>query len=252
MDGEIVLDRGDGAVRLNDSERALMQEIEIEAPRPVHRAPRAPPRAPPRASGGNREDVEMDAFINPTKQQHQAPPNAPEFDHGDGAEDYFDDDFSDDDYGDDDGMGGGGPPPEQPSAGYGSIDDEKADLINKLNRLEKKGFTVNKRLNVYSQVDDIRAEYKRISYSIEVEQSIKFSRRMLIACTTGLEFMNKKFNPFELELEGWSENIMENVEDYDGVFEELYIKYRSRCKSHLKSSPSMLSGSAAMFHRRKR
>ena len=32
MDGEIVLDRGDGAVRLNDSERALMQEIEIEAP----------------------------------------------------------------------------------------------------------------------------------------------------------------------------------------------------------------------------
>ena len=52
----------------------------------------------------------MDAFINPTKQQHQAPPNAPEFDHGDGAEDYFDDDFSDDDYGDDDGMGGGGGP----------------------------------------------------------------------------------------------------------------------------------------------
>lgn len=249
MDGEIVLDRGDGAVRLNDSERALMQEIEIEAPRPVHRAPRPTPRAPPRASGGNREDVEMDAFINPTKQQHHAPPDAPEFDHGDGAEDYFDDDFSDDDYGDDDGMGGGGPPPEQPSAGYGSIDDEKADLINKLNRLEKKGFTVNKRLNVYSQVDDIRAEYKRISYSIEVEQSIKFSRRMLIACTTGLEFMNKKFNPFELELDGWSENVMENVDDYDGVFEELYIKYRSS----MQVAPEvklimMLGGSAMMFH----
>ena len=102
---------------------------------------------------------------------------------------------------------------------------------------------------MYSQVDDIRAEYKRISYSIEVEQSIKFSRRMLIACTTGLEFMNKKFNPFELELDGWSENVMENVDDYDGVFEELYIKYRSS----MQVAPEvklimMLSGSAMMFH----
>ena len=51
---------------------------------------------------------------------------------------------------------------------------------------------------------------------------------MLIACTTGLEFMNKKYNPFEIQLDGWSENVMENVEDYDEVFEELYVKYRSK------------------------
>ena len=130
------------------------------------------------------------------------------------------------------GGGGGGymmeEEEEKPSPGFKTIDEEKADLVNKLGRLEKKGFTVNKRLNAYSPIDELRNEVKRITYSIDVDKSIKFARRMLIACTTGLEFMNKKYNPFEIQLEGWSENVMENVDDYDEVFEELYVKYRTK------------------------
>jgi hypothetical protein len=129
------------------------------------------------------------------------------------------------------------------------VDDEKADLLNKLTRLEKKGFSINKRLNAYSDVNEMRAEYKRIMYGIEVEGSIKFSRRMLVACTTGLEFLNRRYNPFELQLEGWSESIMEDIDSYDGVFEELYAKYRTK----MQMAPEvklimMLGGSAMMFH----
>ena len=145
--------------------------------------------------------------------------------------------------------GGGGGGEEVPSEGYTSIDDEKADLLNKLSRLEKKGFNVNKRLNAYSEISEIRTEYKRIQYSIEAEQSIKFSRRMLIACVTGVEFLNKRYNPFDIMLEGWSESVMENVDDYDGVFEELYVKYRTK----MNVAPEiklimMLGGSGMMFH----
>jgi hypothetical protein len=66
---------------------------------------------------------------------------------------------------------------------------------------------------------------------------------------TGLEFLNKRYNPFEIQLEGWSESVMENVDDYDGVFEELYVKYRSK----VSVAPEvklimMLGGSAMMFH----
>src|SRR5210317_1688712 len=144
---------------------------------------------------------------------------------------------------------GPGEQAEQPSKGYTSIDEEKADLINKLGRLEKKGFAVNKRLNAYSNVDELRSEVKRITYSIDVEQSVRFSRRMLVACVTGLEFLNKRYNPFEIQLEGWSESVMENVDDYDGVFEELYVKYRTK----VNVAPEvklimMLGGSAMMFH----
>tara|TARA_B100001758_G_C18368872_1_gene590166 strand:- start:658 stop:1647 length:990 start_codon:yes stop_codon:yes gene_type:complete len=186
----------------------------------------------------------MDAFVNPTKQTNQNA-SAPdqEIDYGDDDEANFFDDA--DDYGNQ----GPGEEDEKPTKGYGSIDEEKADLINKLGRLEKKGFAVNKRLNAYSNVEELRSEVKRITYSIDVEQSIRFSRRMLVACVTGLEFLNKRYNPFEIQLEGWSESVMENVDDYDGVFEELYVKYRSK----ISVAPEiklimMLGGSAMMFH----
>ena len=167
MGEEIILDRGDNAaMKLSENEQALMHEIELEAPRPIHRAPRPTPRASSSPRRGYAETEEMDAFINPMKQSRPAPPEPTEFDHHDGPDEYYEDDYSDDDC---DGGGGYGAPPmpqEQPSAGYTSIDDEKADLINKLNRLEKKGIAINKKLNVYSQIDDIRAEVKRVTYSI--------------------------------------------------------------------------------------
>mgnify|MGYP003664407317 FL=1 len=243
MDEEIVIDRGNTSVmKLDADEQAIMDEIEISAPRP-QRVPRPtrPSYNPPQMA---QQQESMDAFVNPNKQTHQNA-SAPdeEIDYGDEDANFFDDA---DDYGGDQGPG---QEDEKPTKGYGSIDEEKADLINKLGRLEKKGFTVNKRLNAYSNVDELRSEVKRITYSIDVEQSIRFSRRMLVACVTGLEFLNKRYNPFEIQLEGWSESIMENVDDYDGVFEELYAKYRSK----ISVAPEiklimMLGGSAMMFH----
>ena len=235
MDEEIVLDRGSTTVmKLDADEQALMDEIQISAPRPkpVPRPTKTVFRPPP-----SQHQEAMDAFVNPNKQSEPAQPQQnEEIDYGEDEEPTFYDDE---------------PPAqdEQPSKGYTSIDEEKADLINKLGRLEKKGFAVNKRLNAYSNVEELRSEVKRITYSIDVEQSVRFSRRMLVACVTGLEFLNKRYNPFEIQLEGWSESVMENVDDYDGVFEELYVKYRSK----VNVAPEvklimMLGGSAMMFH----
>jgi|SRR6056300_444630 len=237
MDEEIILDRGDTEIlKLDENEQALMDEIQIAPPsrprprpRPAHAAA-APPPMP--------RQEEIDAFMNPNKQTAPSKPPAEEIDYGE----Y--DDFPDQDEGVDATF-----VDEQPSKGYTSIDEEKADLLNKLSRLEKKGVHTNKRLNMYSGIDEIRTEVKRITYGIEVDQSIRFSRRMLVACVTGLEFLNKRYNPFEIQLEGWSESVMESVEDYDTVFEELYAKYRNK----VNVAPEvklimMLGGSAMMFH----
>jgi hypothetical protein len=240
MDEEIVLDRGHtNVMKLDADDQALMDEIEISVPRPKP-VPR-PTTRPMQRPGASHHQEAMDAFVNPNKQSAPAQPREDEeIDYGEDEPMMFDDEPM-------------GPGPdeqaEQPSKGYTSIDEEKSDLINKLTRLEKKGFAVNKRLNAYSSIDELRSEVKRITYSIDVEQSIRFSRRMLIACVTGLEFLNKRYNPFEIQLEGWSESVMENVDDYDGVFEELYVKYRSK----VSVAPEvklimMLGGSAMMFH----
>ena len=234
MDEEIVLDRGNTTVmKLDADEQALMDEIEISMPRPkpVPRPTQHAYRPQPQ-----QHQEAMDAFVNPNKQ------SAPQQQTQDEEIDYGEELYDDEDM-------GPGSQEDQPSKGYTSVDEEKSDLLNKLTRLEKKGFAVNKRLNAYSNVDELRSEVKRITYSIDVEQSIRFSRRMLVACVTGLEFLNKRYNPFEIQLEGWSESIMENTDDYDGVFEELYVKYRSK----VNVAPEvklimMLGGSAMMFH----
>lgn len=247
MDGEIILDRKDhNVMKLDDSEQALMNEIEIEVPRRHQPVKKQISQMKTQFTPPQRQvfQEDIDSFANPNKQMApSAPPQEAPVDYGE----YDDEPEPEMEY------GGGGysmdEEEEKPSPGFKTIDEEKADLVNKLGRLEKKGFTVNKRLNVYSPIDELRNEVKRITYSIDVDKSIKFSRRMLIACTTGLEFLNKKYNPFEIQLDGWSENVMENVDDYDEVFEELYVKYRT--KMHVAPEVKlimMLGGSAMMFH----
>jgi hypothetical protein len=225
----------------NDDEAALMDEISFARPekktaraKPV----RTVPRMAPRPSAPIPEDPGLDDFINPDKRFAQSAPPAEEYD----GEEYEEDDQQPgQQYG-----GGGG---EVPSDGYKTIEDEKADLLNKISRLIKKGIQGNGRLNSYSSIEEIRTEYKRMTYSIEVDRSIKFQKRMLIATVTGLEFLNKKFDPFDLQLDGWSENMMEQTDDYDGVFEDLYNKYKNK----IEVAPEvklimMVGGSAMMFH----
>jgi hypothetical protein len=242
--GDIILERDTPVqvMKLSDDEQAMMNEIEISS------RPAAPRRRPPPQPRRFDPQPEIDAFTNPIKRS-RAPPPQPQYVEEDEPEEEEYEENEDPGGFPSQGGGGGGSAEEVPSEGYTSIDDEKADLLNKLSRLEKKGFNVNKRLNAYSDISEIRTEYKRIVYSIEAEQSIKFSRRMLIACVTGVEFLNKRYNPFDVVLDGWSESVMENVDDYDSVFEELYVKYRSK----MNVAPEiklimMLGGSGMMFH----
>jgi hypothetical protein len=66
---------------------------------------------------------------------------------------------------------------------------------------------------------------------------------------TGAEFLNNRFNPFDVNLEGWSESVHENAEDYDEIFEELYDKYKDSGKMPPEVRLVMtLGASAAMFH----
>jgi hypothetical protein len=95
----------------------------------------------------------------------------------------------------------------------------------------------------------MRFEFNRIKDEREASASIKFQKKMLMACITGIEFLNNKFDPFDVKLDGWSESVHENVNDYNEVFEELHEKYKDRAKM----APElkllfMVGGSAFMFH----
>ena len=126
---------------------------------------------------------------------------------------------------------------------------KKAELINKLNRLESKGYTLTKRFTMDNALDEIQQEYDRLVDAKNLEASLRFQRQCLMGVATGAEFLNSKFNPFDWELDGWSESVHENIEDFDEVFEELYDKYRGRGNMPPEAKLLMsLVGSGFMFH----
>ena len=77
-----------------------------------------------------------------------------------------------------------------------------------------------------SDYEEMKYEYDRLVYQRKMDNSVKMQRQMLISFVTGIEFLNNKFDPFDLKLDNWSENVNENIVDYDDVFEELYEKYQ--------------------------
>jgi hypothetical protein len=126
---------------------------------------------------------------------------------------------------------------------------EKAELLTKLTRLESRGYTLTHRFTMDNNLDEIRQEFERLSDQRNLEASIKFQRQMMMGFVTGAELLNNKFDPFGWQLDGWSESVHENVEDFDEVFEELYDKYKGKGAMPPEARLLfMLAGSGFMFH----
>lgn len=125
----------------------------------------------------------------------------------------------------------------------------KRELLYRFDRLEKKGVRLPKRFTMASGLDEMQAEYERLKKDREVDVSVQFQRRALMAFVSGVEFLNSKFDPFDVKLSGWSENVNDNIHDFDDVFEDLYEKYKGKgtMAPELKLMMS-LTGSAFMFH----
>ena len=126
---------------------------------------------------------------------------------------------------------------------------EKFEYLRKLEALEKKGITLSKQYTMESNLSEMQGEYESLKSEAERKNSVKFQGKMLMAAITGLEFLNNKFDPFDLKLDNWSEQVHENINDYDDVFEELYEKY----KDSASMAPElrlmfMVAGSGFMYH----
>jgi len=126
---------------------------------------------------------------------------------------------------------------------------EKFKYLRKLEGLEKKGVELSKKYNMESSLAEMMGEYETIMEEKSKQNSVKFQGNMLMAAINGIEFLNNRFDPFDIKLDGWSEQVNENINDYDEIFAELYEKYKSRASM----APELkllfqLGGSAMMVH----
>ena len=126
---------------------------------------------------------------------------------------------------------------------------EKFKFLRKLDALEKKGVELTKKYTMESNLAEMQGEYEMIMEEKSKQNSVKFQGNMMMAIINGIEFLNNRFDPFDVKLDGWGEQINENITDYDDIFSELHDKYKSKASM----SPELkllfqLGGSAMMVH----
>jgi hypothetical protein len=139
--------------------------------------------------------------------------------------------------------------PLEPKLSRDEMLREKFKYLRKLEALEKKGVELSKKYNMESSLQEMMGEYETIMEEKSKQNSVKFQGNMLMAVINGMEFLNGKFDPFDVKLDGWSEQIQENITDYDEIFGELHEKYKSKASM----APELkllfqLGGSAMMVH----
>ena len=126
---------------------------------------------------------------------------------------------------------------------------QKYEILSKLQQLERRGITLSKNYNMKSKLHDLQFELKRVTDVLDKESGLKFGRKVLMAFVTGVEYANKRFDPVQAKLEGWSESVMENVEDYDRAIIRLVEKYSGSVEVAPEIELVMaLVGSGFMFH----
>jgi hypothetical protein len=129
------------------------------------------------------------------------------------------------------------------------IQEAKRELLYQFDRLDRKGFRVPRKFSMSSSYEEMKHEFERLTTDREVEISIKFQRSIMMNVVMGIEYLNNQYDPFDLKLGGWSENINDSIDDYTDVFEKLHTKYRGKASMPPELTLLfMICSSAFFFH----
>ena len=126
----------------------------------------------------------------------------------------------------------------------------KLDMLRKLSELAQAGVKLSQNYNMNS-------DYKMMKYEYELHKGIRAKQNGInwmssssLNLIYGIEMLNEKYNPFDIKLKGWSEQMNADVNNYYDVFGELYEKYNQPGKNMAPELKILLmvSGSALKFH----
>lgn len=137
----------------------------------------------------------------------------------------------------------------RPHPGPEELLEMKRELLYRFDRLESKGVRLPRKFTLNSSYEDMKHEYARLKRDREIDNSIVMQRNILMTIVSSIEFLNNRFDPFDLKLDGWSENVNDSINNYDDIFEELHDKYKG--KGNLPPELKLLmllGGSAFTFH----
>lgn len=126
----------------------------------------------------------------------------------------------------------------------------KLDMLRKLCELKDAGVHISQNYNLNSDYNMMKYEYELHKSIRSKQNSVNWMSSMTLNCIYGIEMLNEKYNPFDIKLKGWSEQMNADVNNYYDVFGDLYEKYNTPGKGMMPEVKLllMLSGSALKFH----
>lgn len=104
---------------------------------------------------------------------------------------------------------------------------KKRLMIKKLEEWSEKGqFKHLSSFNMESNYDEVEDEYEGAMEEKRKKDAIKLQGWWFTTVINTLEYGNALVNPFDLNLDGWGEQISDDLDSYEEIFSELHEKYK--------------------------
>ncbi len=105
---------------------------------------------------------------------------------------------------------------------------EKRELMYEFWLMEKQGIPVSKKYNIDDNIDEMRFEYHRLKSEGDIRDKIKLGWSMFSCVNSIGEMINQKFKPLGISMEGWSEELDSQRQEYEKVFRKIYKNIATR------------------------
>jgi len=104
---------------------------------------------------------------------------------------------------------------------------KKRMMIKKLEDWYDKGHIKNgSRFTMDSSYEEVEDEYEGALEDKRKKDSVKLQGWWFTTVVNTLEYGNAFLNPFDLNLDGWGEQVSEDLDSYEEIFAELHEKYK--------------------------
>jgi hypothetical protein len=124
-------------------------------------------------------------------------------------------------------------PSSGPASSYSSnLNDrekrrKKRMMLKKMDEWYEKGhLKQGTQLTIDSPYDEIEDEYESVMDDKRKKDGVKLQGWWMMTFINSLEYGNAVFNPFDLNLDGWGEQVSEDIDSYEEIFGELHDKYK--------------------------
>jgi len=129
---------------------------------------------------------------------------------------------------------------------------EKLNMIRKLGELSQQGIKLSQKYTINSELSIMEYEYELHRKIRAKKEMIKWMGSGMLLLVRGMELLSGRYNPFDIQLKGWHDQMNAEVGDYVDVFGQIYEQYFGKSGGRdlppLVKLVGMVFFSAFMFH----